>query len=82
MLIQTPDINHRYYGWRESAKLIVQSSGSIADVSNLMTAILKAQYKYDTYYALEAHITTMDNTISAIQSARVTLEFIRENYGG
>lgn len=82
MLIKTPDFSHRYYGWRESAKLVSQIEGSISDISALMTEVILAKYAYETQYALVEHITEMDSTISALQSARVTLDYIRQNYKG
>lgn len=78
----TPDINHRYCGWRESVKLSSQVYGSIADITKKLTELLILQHKLKTVYNLKANISSVDSLHNSVQSARGAMDFIRTHYKG
>jgi len=79
--MQTPDINHRYAGWRESSKLISQIKGELVDLADLTTRVLRLEDDYvENVYNLIYNGGTdsiIDTTQTTVQRARVLLNFLR-----
>lgn len=80
--MNTPDINHRYAGWRESVKLVSQIKGMLADVYILAERSLTQTFTYNRTIQAElsdAGVNLVDQTQSTLQRARLLLNFLRRS---
>lgn len=79
--MQTPDINHRFAGWRESVKLVTQVKGELVDVADANYRLLALEFGYEDDLAqafFENGVSIIDSAQSIVQRARVLLAHLRK----
>lgn len=76
--MQVAPVNHRYCGWRESTKLVPQTKAAVSDFSDLNSRLDVANQVYDR--DVPGLITDLVSGVSTLQSARMLIYFIKEQF--
>jgi len=69
-------VNHRYCGWRESAKIVPQIKTATSDLSGLDTRLKAAGENYEAEFP--ALLVGLTDGINLVQSARILIDFMKE----
>jgi len=74
--MQTPPVNFRYRGLRESRKFVVQLGASVSDLTKLVRSTAGLENSYETQ--IPSNSTTLDTTYqAALQKAKLLVGFAR-----
>lgn len=76
--MQVAPVNHRHCGWRESTKLVPQTKAAVSDFSDLNSRLDAANQVYAS--EMPALLSGLVSGVSTLQSARILIDFIKEQF--